>query len=225
LLDSVDSTVFWAGVFHHPFIVLGVSDVYLTPGSDEHIEPRPELGRVSDYILPGGPTVHGLNDNQIVVYRVEPGRLKAITTQYSATTAQGLSLEPPRRVDAGNPLMAYLLGPEWYALDSGSRWMPKRATLRIGAPRSPSDKLYVTGFRSETQVQAGPVPVRITVAGTALPEFILNGATQFNAILALPPTVVGTKWLELTVESSRTFKAGRDGRELSLSFGTFEIRE
>jgi hypothetical protein len=37
--------------------------------------------------------------------------------------------------------------------------------------------------------------------------------------------LVGTKWLELTVESGRTFKAGRDGRELGLSFGTFEIRE
>jgi hypothetical protein len=226
LLDSVDSTVFWAGVFHHPFIVLGVSGVYLTPGSDEHIEPHPELGRISDYVLPGGPTVRGLNDNQIVVYRVEPRRLKAITSQYADTTAQGLSLEPPRRVDAGNPLMAYLLGPEWYALDGGSRWMPKRATLRIGAPRSPSDKLYLTGFCSETQLQAGPVPVRITVAGTALPEFTLNGgATQFNVILALPPTLVGTNWLEMTVESGRTFRTSRDGRELGLSFGTFEIRE
>jgi hypothetical protein len=84
----------------------------------------------------------------------------------------------------------------------------------------------VTGFRAETQLQAGPVPVRITVAGTALPEFTLNGGvTQFNAILALPPTVVGTKWLELTVESGRTFRISRDGRELGLSFGTFEIRE
>ena len=226
LLDSVDSTVFWAGVFHHPFTVFGVSGVYLTPGSDEHIEPHPELGRISDFVLPGGPTVRGLNDNQIVVYRVEPRRLKAITSQYTGTTAQQLSLEPPRRVDAGNPLMAYLLGPEWYALDGGSRWMPKRATLRIGAPRSPSEKLYLTGFCSETQLQAGPVPVRITVAGTALPELALSGGvTQFNVILALPPTLVGTKWLEMTVESGRTFRASRDGRELGLSFGTFEIRE
>jgi hypothetical protein len=225
LLDSVDSKVFWAGVFHHPFRVLGVSGVYLTPGSDEHIEPHPELGRITDYVLPGGPTVHGLNDNQIVVYRVDPRRLKAITSQYSSTTAQELNLTPPRRVDAGNPLMAYLLGPEWYALDGGSRWMPKRATLRIGAPQSPSDRLYLTGYCSETQLQAGPLPVRVTVAGTVLPEFTLNGATEFNVILALPGTLVGTRWLELTVESGRTIQVGRDGRELGLSFGTFEIRE
>jgi hypothetical protein len=117
LLDSVDNAVFWAGVFHHPFIVLGVSDVYLTPGST--ILSHVLNCRVSDYVLPGGPTVHGLNDNQIVVYRVEPRRLKAITTQYSGTTAQGRAWSRPP--DAGNPLMAHLLGPEWYALDSGSR--------------------------------------------------------------------------------------------------------
>ena len=226
LLDSVDSTVFWAGVFHHPFTVFGVSSVYLTPGSDVHIEPHPELGRISDYVLPSGPTVHGLNDNQIVVYRVEPGHLRAITSQYAGMTAQQLSLEPPRRVDAGNPLMAYLLGPEWYALDGGSRWMPKRATLRIGAPRSPSDKLYLTGFCSETQLKVGPLLVRVTVAGTALPEFTLtSGTTQFDVILPLPGALVGTKWLELAVETGRTFQEKRDGRGLGLSFGTFEIRE
>lgn len=226
LLDSVDSNVFWAGVFHHPFTPFRVSDVYLTPGSEEHIEPHPELGRISDYVLPSGPTVNGLNDNQIVVYRVGPGRLKAITSHYLDTTAQDLSLEPPRRVDAGNPRMAYLLGPEWYALEGGSRWMPKRATLRIGSPRSSSEKLYLSGYCSEAQVQAGPLPVRVAVNGTPLSEFTLNrGAAQFQVILTLPSHLAGTKWLELTVESGRTFQAGQDGRELGLSFGTFEIRE
>jgi hypothetical protein len=221
----VDSTLFWSGIFHDPFTLFGVSNVYLTPQSEGHIEPRPELGRISDYVLPSGPTVHGLNDNQIVVYRVGL-RLKAITARYIDTTAQDLSLEPPQRVDAGNPRMAYLLGPEWYALEGGSRWMPKRATLRIGAPRSPSEKLYLSGFCSESQLRAGPLPVRVTLDGTPLPEFTLNsGATQFHVILALPSHVVWTKSLEVAVESGRTFQAGQDGRELGLSFGTFEIRE
>jgi len=226
LLDGVDSTVFWAGIFHHPFTVLGVSDVYLTPGSEQRIEPHPELGFVSDYVLPGGPTVHGLNESQIVVYRAGPGRIKAITALYSDTAAQDLSLEPPLRIDAGNALMGYLLGPEWYALEGGSRWMPRRATLRIGAPRSASAKLYLSGFCSETQLQADPLPVRVFVDGTPLPEFTLSsGTTQFHVILALPGHLAGTKWLELTVETGRTFQAGQDGRELGLSFGTFEIRE
>ncbi len=226
LLDGVDNTLFWAGVFHHPFLVFGVSDVYITPGSDQHIEPHPEIGFVSDYVLPGGPTVHGLNANQIVVYQAGPGRLKAITSQYSDTSAQDLSPEPPPRVDVGNPLMAYLLGPEWYALESGSRWMPKRATLRIAAPRSSSEKLYLSGFCSETQLREGPLQMRIAVNGMPLQEFTIHCAkSQFHAILALPDHLVQSKWLELTIESGRTFRSGQDGRELGLSFGTFEIRE
>ncbi len=224
LLDGVDSTLFWAGVFHRPFAVFGVSDVYLTPGSDRHIDPHPEIGFVSDYVLPGGPTVHGLNQNQIVVYRVGPGRIKAITSLYSDTTAQDLNPDPPARVDAGNPLMAYLLGPEWYSLESGSRWMPKRATLRIAAPRSPSEKLYLSGFCSEAQ--QGTFPVRVAVGGIPLQEFAMHcAANRFHAILALPGRLVRSKWLDLTIESERTFRGGNDGRELGLSFGTFEIRE
>jgi len=226
LLDGVDTQLFWAGVVHHPFRVFGVSDVYLTPGSDRYIEPHSDAGRVSDYTLPSESTVNGLNENRIVVYRIGPQRLKAITSQYSEMTAPNLSREPPRRVDAGNPLMSYLLGPEWYSLEDGSRWMPRRATLCIGAPPSPSEKLHLSGFCSDDQLRAGPLPVRIAVDGIPLSEFkVSSGANQFHVILALPSHLVGTKWLDLTVEAGRSFRAGQDGRDISLSFGTFEIRD
>jgi hypothetical protein len=120
--------------------------------------------------------------------------------------------------------MAYLLGPEWYALEGGSRWMPKRATLRIGTLRSPSEKLYLSGFCSEAQ--PGPFPVRVAVNGTPLQEFTMHCiASRFHAILSLPDHLVQSKWLDLTIESGRTFQGAHDGRELGLSFGTFEIRE
>ncbi len=225
LLDGVDTSLFWSGVFHHPFTMFGASHVYLTPGSEERIESRPEMGRISDFVLPSGPALYALNNNQVVVYRIGPSRLKAITSLYTDTVAQDLSPGPPKRVDAGNPLMAYLLGPEWYDLEDGSRWMPKRATLRIGAPDSPSEKLYLSGYCPESQLLTAALPVRVKVGGIALTEFTLVGGTaHFQVNLALPSRLVGTKWLELSVESGRTFKAGRDDRELGLSFGTFEIR-
>jgi hypothetical protein len=64
------------------------------------------------------------------------------------------------------------------------------------------------------------------VNGTPLQEFTMHCiASRFHAILSLPGHVVQSKWLDLTIESGRTFRAGQDGRELGLSFGTFEIRE
>jgi len=225
LLDGVGKQLFWAGVFHHPFRAFGVSDVYLTPGSENYIEPHPETGPVSDFVLQSGPALHAIKNDQVVVYRVG-FPLKAITTTYDEAAIDKLSPAPPRRIDAGSPLMAYLLGPEWYALDGGSRWMPKRATLRIGAPRLPSERLYLSGFCSEAQLREGPFTMRVAVDGIPLQEFTMHcAASQFHAILPLPDQLVQAKWLDLTVESGRTFKGAQDGRELGLSFGTFEIRE
>jgi len=224
LLDGAGKQLFWAGVFHHPFRAFGVSDVYLTPGSEKYIEPHPETGPVSDFVLPSGPALHAIKNDQIVVYRVG-FPLKAITSAYDEAAIDNLSPAPPRRIDAGSPLMAYLLGPEWYDRDEGHRWMPKRATLRIGGPRSLSEKLHLKGFLAAVQVAQGALPVRVTVDGMALPEQMLQPAgTWFQLEFPLPNQAVGKEELEIAVEVGRTFLVGADTRPLGLNFGTFEIR-
>jgi hypothetical protein len=224
LLDGVDEQRFWAGVFHYPFRVFGVSDVYLTPGSEKHIEAHPETGRISDFVLPGGPTLHAIKNDQVVVYRIG-FPMKAITSAYDTAAVDNLSPAPPRRVDAGSPLMAYLLGPEWYDREEGHRWMPKRATLRIGGPDSPSQKLYLKGFIAELQLAQGVLPVRVTVDGVSLPEGTLQPAgSWFQIEFPLPEQAVGKRELEIAVEVGRTFLVGADTRPLGLNFGVFEIR-
>jgi hypothetical protein len=225
LLDGVDSNLFWAGMFHHPLDVFGVSQVYLTPGSADRIDSHPQLGLVADYELPSGPTIHGLDNNQIVVYGIGPVRLKAITSVYEDTVAPQLSPDPPRRVDVGSPLMAYLLGPEWYSPDGSSRWMPQRATLRIGGPRLSSERLRLHGFCPDAMLRAGPVDVRVTIDGNALPEVRLqNGASLFDVSFPLPNEALGKSSLDVSVNASRSFRASGDSREVSLMFGLFEIR-
>jgi hypothetical protein len=225
LIDGVDGQLFWAGVFHHPFNIFGVSDVYLTTGSERSIDPIPEKGVISDYVLPSGPTIHGLNKNEIVVYRIGPRSLRAITSIYEEGAAQQLSPDPPRRIDIANPLMAYLLGPEWYSLEDGYRWMPRRATLRIGGPQTPSQKLYLDGFCSPDELREGPFPVRIELDKVSLGAGILTpGNNRLKAMLMLPNQFVGRKSLVLSLESGRTFRNGSDSRELGLAFRSVEIR-
>ena len=224
LLDGVDKQRFWAGVFHYPFRVFGVSDVHLTPGSEKTIEAHPETGRISDFVLPGGPTLHAIKNDQVVVYRIG-FPMKAITSSYEAVAVDSLSPAPPRRIDAGSPLMAYLLGPEWYDLEDGHRWMPKRATLRIGGPDSASEKLYLRGAVAPAQIAQGPMAVRVTVDGVSLPDAVLQPvAGRFQLEFPLPKQAVGKEELEMAVEVSRTFLAGADTRPLGLNFGVFEIR-
>ena len=224
LLDGVDKQLFWAGVFHYPFRVFGVSDVYLTPGSERHIEPHPETGRISDFELPDGPALHAIKNDQVVVYRIG-FPLKAITSAYDEAAVDTLSPAPPHRVDAGSPLTAYLLGPEWYDSEGGNRWMPKRATLRIAGPRSPSEKLYLNGFIAPVQIAQGPTIVRVTVDGVSLPDATLRPAgNRFQLEFALPKQALGEEELEIALEVGRTFLVGADTRPLGLNFGVFEIR-
>jgi hypothetical protein len=223
LLDGVDEQLFRAGMYHHPFSVVGVTSVYLTPGSAGRIGPLDV--RVENYELSSGPTVHGLDHNQIVVYKVGGRRLKAVTATYINTAAQKLDTNPPHLVELASPLFAYLLGPEWYAPEEGFRWMPRRATLRLGGPRTRSQRLYLNGFCSPAELRAAPMPVRVWLDGTLLGELLVrNGGNPFHASLPIPDQLVGKKQVEIAVEAGRTFRAGLDERQLSLAFSSFEIR-
>lgn len=225
LLDGVDSVLFWAGVFHYPFRLFGIHDVYLTPGSEDHIETHDATGRVSDFVLPNGPVLHAAKSDRIVVYRVGSNRLKAITSAYEEAAIAWFTPDVPRKIDVGNPLMDYLLGPEWYPPENGARWMPRRATLRIGGPKSVSERLTIQGFLPVVQPLQPPVSLRVTVNGIVLPETRIEvGDSRFSVSFPLPNEAVGKKELEVSLEVGRTFRYGSDVRDLGLGFGTFEIR-
>jgi dolichyl-phosphate-mannose-protein mannosyltransferase len=216
LLDGVDTELFRAAVYHHPFFVVGAPQVYLTPGSAAQIGPQDVP--VEDFELPGGLTVNGLNHSQIVVYRVGGPRLKAITSVYEKTVAEQLNTDPPPRLAMANPLTAYLLGPEWYAPEEGFRWMPRRATVRIGCPRTRSERLYLTGF-------GPPNELRVSADGVPLGQAVLkdeNGPFQYS--LSFPDQLVGRKQLEMSIEVGHTFRVNGDGRDLGLAFSLIEIR-
>ena len=223
LLRGVDDQLFWSSVFHSPFQLFGVSAVYLVPGSDRYITSHGGSRSPADFVLADGPTVHGLNANQIVVYQVGGPRLKAVTTVYEDTEAQQLTLNPPLRVDAANPLTAYLLGPEWYALENGHRWMPVRASLRIGGPKSVSEKLYLKGFCSPAELENGPFGLEISVDGLPLPVIEIRAA-HFEVAVPMRNQWVGKPSIVLQLHAATSFRPPGDSRQLALGFGSFEIR-
>ena len=225
LLDGVDDTLFWAGVLHHPFTLFGAQSVYLTPESANAIEPLPSQFRMSDYVLPPDPLLHAVKSGSVVVYRIGPARLKEVTSKYEQAVIDRPPPDPPRRVDAGSPLMSYLLGPEWYPPEGGTRWMGKHATLRMGGPPSLSEKLYLNGYRSPAESAAGPLVLRIRMDGLDLKQVSLNHIdTNFQMAVAMPPELAGRRWVEVDLDCGRTFHTATDSRDLGLLFGTFEIR-
>jgi hypothetical protein len=217
LLYGADDEQFLNAIQQKPFPLIGMNNVYLAPGSEKHIAESPGWGRVEDYILAPGIAARALDLGELQVYDVSGGVLRNITTDYSDTLPDsGL----PLRISAGDPLTDYLLGPEWYDVDVNHRWMPKRATLRMGGPAEPGKKLYLSGHAPDA---LGAVEVTVTVDGAPLPPQTVRPG-PFDAVFPLPDSVVGKREMLVAVEVSRTFRPPEDPRELGLSFGVFEVR-
>jgi hypothetical protein len=221
LLDGVDTDLFYNGVLDHPFRLPGIDHLYLTPESGRQIESHPELGDVGEFVLPAGEVAKGLDNDAIAVYDVRGPLLRNITSAYAS---QPRDLGLPHRVDVGSPLAADLLSPEWYAPESNHRWMPRRASVRMAGPTAAGQKLYLRGYYPAEQLRAGPVNVSVTVNGAALAPAALSPGGNFELKFPLPDALVGQSAIEVTVEASRTFRAGADIRDLGLAFGEFEVK-
>jgi len=221
LLDGVDTLLFYNGVLDRPFRLLNVGQVYLTPAGGQSIDAHPELGDVGEFVMPAGEVAKGLENDAVAVYDVRGPLLRNITSAY-ASQPQDLGL--PRRVDVGSPLAASLLGPEWYAPESNHRWMPKRASLRMAGPAAAGAKLYLRGYYPAEQLRAGALTVSVTVNGSPLTPATLPSGGNFELAFALPDAVVGQSTMQVTLEVSRTFRAGADIRDLGLAFGEFEVK-
>ena len=219
----MDTTLFWNGVLDRPFRLFGLDHIYLAPGSEKRIDAHPDLGNIGDYILPAAVVTQALKREELVVYDVRGPRLRNITEVYAALPHDSGAL--PLRVDAASPLTSYLLGPEWYPSDGDHRWMPRRASVRMGAPTANGQKLYLRGGCPDEQLKEGPLPVTVEVEGVKLPPAVIRpGENAFELAFPLPDSVVGKPEMHVTVEVGRIFRPASDPRDLGLVFGAFEVR-
>lgn len=217
LLYGADRDQFWNAVRDRAFPLIGMNRVYLAPDTEQQIVHQTGWDGVEDFILAPGVTGAALDRNQLEVYDVRGAILRNVTTKYAATMRDRAL---PPRIRVADSLTAYLLGPEWYKLDIDHRWMPKRATLRMGAPAGPGKKLYLSGYSPD---ELGPVDVTVSVDGLSLPSQTVRPG-PFEAAFPLPDGVVGKPEMSVAVEVSHTFRPQGDARDLGLSFGIFEIR-
>jgi hypothetical protein len=225
LLEGIDRAQFAASVAQHAFAAFGVPNVFLVPGSDAEIAPR-NPAAVARFVLPADRTEEVLAHRAGVVLELRDGQWTDITTQYSppqqhpeGTAATAKS----RRVDAGDPRYQNQLGSEWYAIDLGFRWMPKRASVRLLGPVVKGQTLIVSGYCPAVQVAEGPLGMEVSVDGTALRSVkIVKGDAPFTFEFTLPDDA--RQQIIVEVEVERTFSTTADRRNLGLAFGVFEIR-
>jgi len=200
--------------------LIGAADVYLTPESARKMTPYPELGNIADYTLPENEERVALSQQRALVFAVEDGRLRDITKVFKTTAVEGAI---PRRVEVGHPLVESLLGPSWYGSEGDYRWMPKEASVRLGAPKTGEGEVRVEAFCAPVQVAAQPLLAWLTVDGETGPRLTIRDCNQAVVITAPVQTASGKKEIEVVVHVDRTLRVGADQRDLGLAVRTIEV--
>jgi hypothetical protein len=217
LLNGVSPAIFGAVIRHHPFRMVGIPQVYVLSEDVPGLAGVLPLGDSSYTIDPALERKAVLQD-QAVVYRLG-SEVQDITAEYKASLLSRPGEDLAALVDVGNPLVSGQVGPEWYANESGHRWMPRRATVTL---RGPGEELAVKGYCPAAALKAGPLRMQIVVDGEKLaPVSIVKPDAPFSFVFKLP---LHRGKVEISVELDRSFKIASDPRELGLVFGSFEIR-
>lgn len=222
VLEGITTDLFNNAVGHSAFRVVGVPAVYLTPGSELKIHPVPGLADLSDLVLEPAVIEKSLTTNQIVLYSLSGDHLRNITEVYRRSAPDRFTDRLPSKIDLGNPLYSWLAGPEWLPLEAGFRWMPQRATVRLGFPEISGIKVALTGYCPEVLLQHGSRTITVSADGIVLGTTNINHPeANFYRLFPIPASLAGKKSVELEIQVTPAERI--DGRELGLIFGKVAV--
>ena len=224
VLDGISSSLFNMAVSDSAFSSVGLKDAYLTPGSEARIHDDSDSGRLSQVVLAPHTLRHAITNDEVVVYSDVGDHLRNITAAWKQSGSFGNLEDQPRHIEVGNPLLAYLLGPEWFPVESGIRWMPRRATVRLGGPRSPKEQLVLKGYCAEKQLKDGLLHLSVSADEIPLANITLGiRDSSFQRTVDLPPSLIGRPVVTVGLRVDRVVR-DPGGRELGLVFGTIAIK-
>jgi hypothetical protein len=222
VLDAITTGLYENAISQGAFYPLRLDYVYLTPGSELNIHTSTNSDYLKRVVLESAVMLNAIAHDEVVVYSPFGDHLRNISDSYERSAFKHFphqkSGDLPRRIEAGNPLEAYALGPEWFGLEAGVRWMPQRATVRLA--QGYYRRLLLRGDCPGQNLKDGPVHLMVSVSGMALPDAeICKPDVHFSRLYDLPasPEVSGNVDIDIAVD--RVFNEP-GGRKLGLVFGT-----
>jgi hypothetical protein len=229
ILDGISTDLFDDTLAESAFYPLGLNDVYLTPETGDKIHTQVDPDLLSKVVMDPAALRNAITHEQVVVYSDVGDHLRNVTEVWEQSISNRTPTDldqVPRRVEVGNPLLAYLLGPEWFPVESsGFRWMPRRATVRLGGPRSPKDRLLLEGYCPDQQLKAGVLHLSVSVDGIPLESTQIGGPENgFRRLFNVPVSLVGRNTVEIAISVDRVLP-GAGGRGFGLVFGTIGFEQ
>jgi len=136
VLDGITDDLYNDALAWLAFQLVGVDRIYLTPASGDSLHPAFEPELLQSFVMEPRVLRGAMLDRSVVIYSFAVDHLRNETETYRRRMLGLLSGAARRRVEIGNPLHAFVLGPQWGPTVSGFRWAPAEATLRQGVPRN-----------------------------------------------------------------------------------------
>jgi hypothetical protein len=226
LLNGVSDRLFWSGFGDHPFRLFGLGQIYLAPGAESAINPHPEWGGISDYLIPPAQARRALAAGKARVLTIVSGRLIDTTAAYRNVLDAEITGLTQSIVDAADPTAAFRFGPGWYAPEHDFRWMPRVATVMLDSPHAPGAQLVLTGYCPAVLLASGPLHLTVSANGIVLGVVSIDAPDQpFAASFPLPFQLTGAGSIRLTLSVDRVYHAPGDKRDLGLIVRRVELRD
>jgi hypothetical protein len=225
ILQGVDNELFQSGFQDDPFRLFGVQKIYFVPGGEKGIQARADLGGVSRFLASPRQELNLIDQDKARVLSVATNEAHDITRAYQLLLRSDPRATRVDFVDVGDRGYAEDLGPEWYPGEQSFRWMPKRATVRLSAPATSSQRLFITGYGPAAVLASGPVTLRVTASNREIGSAVIRKVDeQFAFDFPLPAELIGQESMEVAVQVDKVLRSSSDNRELGMVFGTFAVR-
>jgi hypothetical protein len=216
VVTGLDGGRFYAALTANAARAMELGPVYLTPGSQQSIDPLPGEPAASTFEISWPALNKGLVEGSAVVYAPSGERLRNVSAIYRAmghTEAQPEVVAG--RVEPASPFYAAQLGEGWLGTGGQARWMGQRATAllpraNIGNRTSGDSKksyatLVVEGYCPEVQFALGSFRIQASANGTSLGRLVVQPpAGTFRLEFGVPPDFVVTDRFQVTLESDHT---------------------
>ena len=228
LLDGIPGTVYDDSMSQGAFYPLHISDVYLTPGSEARITHAADAADPDISVLDPNVTYHAIENDQVVIYSLSGDHLRNITESFERSAPNRFVNRLPSRIDAGNPLYSWLLGPTWLQPESGVRWMPGKATVRLRGPDTRGNKIVLDGFYpaeqlNEELVNKTPRHLILSVDGVRVGETQINNPeSSFHRLFSMPDASVGKSAVEIEILVDPVQR--KNGQTYGVVFGKVAIQ-
>lgn len=224
-LAGVDNDLYWNAFYPDPFRLIGITQIFLVPGSERNIDPHPEMGGISRFVMEPGAAALAIKSGQAIVLGLEGRQLRDVSNVYQKQKARGLDGREVDWVNVADAKYADRLGDGWYPAENGFRWMTQKATLIMERPKKTGQTLKITGYCPAVLVAKGPVQASFRAGNVAIGTANLKTPNEaFELQFNLPPELVGSSTMDVEITVSRTITVAGDTRSLGLIFGTLALQ-